>query len=315
MVNEKPSSKHKILEILRSSTLPVNGDAIAKETGISRVAVWKAIQSLELSGYKIDSTRNGYLLKKDLEDSLFPWEFEGKESSYFHFTETDSTMIQGRIEAEKSSAGDLKIVTADVQKKGKGHADHKWTTTKGSLACTFVLKEKIPLAENHRFLMACQIAAAKTLQSHGKEIFLRWPNDIWTKAGKAGGILDDLSATGSWTNWVNLGLGLNLSSKPKLEGTDCIFSTKEKILRKDILKEIINNFKEEIQIAKLKDSQLEKQWNLFCPDVNKKIRIKESGTDCVFKGINSYGWAIKEMEGKEKLFPPCTINFQKNGGN
>lgn len=316
MVNRKPSTKSFILQILRANSTPVNGDTLAKEAGVSRVAVWKAVQSLQLSGYKIESARNGYLLSEDLADSLFPWEFGMGESSFSHFTETDSTMIQGRIAAEECTAGEIKVITADIQKNGQGHADHKWTTTKGSLACTIVSRESIPLAESHRFVMACQIAAAKALQNaSGRRIFVRWPNDIWTEKGKAGGILDDLSSTGSFTNWINLGLGLNLSSKPQLEGTDYIFDEGVSFQRKTILKEIMDNLDGELKSAKENTSDLEKQWNLLCPDIGKTFRTKDSEKNFTFRGINSYGWAITESDGQEKLFPPCTINFIKSGDN
>ncbi|MCQ2240214.1 biotin--[acetyl-CoA-carboxylase] ligase [Treponema sp.] len=314
MVNKKPSTKSQILQILRTASSPINGDTLANETGVSRVAVWKAVQSLQLSGYKIDSARNGYQLSEDLADSLYPWEFGMIESSFSHFAETDSTMIQGRIAAEECKNGELKVITADIQNKGQGHADHKWTTTRGSLACTIVSKESISLAESHRFVMACQIAAAKALQeTSGRKIFVRWPNDIWTEKGKAGGILDDLSSTGSFTNWINLGLGLNLSVKPKLSGTDFIFDGDKKVLRKDILKKIIENLKAEIKSAKENNSDLEKQWNLFCPDIGKSFKVKDSEKTYLFKGINSYGWAVTECNGQEKSFPPCTINFIKSG--
>lgn len=316
MVNQKQSTKSQILQILRTSTSPINGDTLAKETGVSRVAVWKAIQSLQLSGYKIDSARNGYQLSEDLADSLYPWEFGVGESSFSHFAETDSTMIQGRFAAEECTAGELKVITADIQHKGQGHADHKWTTTKGSLACTIVSKESISLAESHRFVMACQIASAKVLEkSSGRKIYVRWPNDIWTEKGKVGGILDDVSATGSFTNWINLGLGLNLSAKPKISGTDYIFGGDKKILRKDLLKEIIGNLETELQLAKENSSTLEKQWNLFCPDIGKSFKVKDSEKTYLFKGINSYGWAITESNGQEKSFPPCTINFIKQEKN
>ena len=312
MVNEKTSTKSKILEILRNSSTPVTGDIIAGETGVSRVAVWKAVQSLQNSGYDIQSNRNGYVLSKDLEDSLYPWEFGKGESSFSHFTETDSTMIQGRIAAENCEKGELKVITADIQTMGQGHADHKWTTTKGSIACTMVSKENVPLYESHRFVMACQIAAAKTLERHsGRKIFLRWPNDIWTDKGKAGGILDDLSATGSFTNWINLGLGINLSSKPKLKETDCIFAPDTKIPRKEILKEIVDELKNGFNQAKESNSDLEMLWSLYCPDIGKKFRLKDSEKSIVFKGINSYGFAITECRGEERFYPPCSINLLK----
>lgn len=314
MVNVNLSTKSKILKILRAEEKPVKGELLAAECGISRVAVWKAVQALEQAGYGIGSSRSGYELTKDLEDSLYPWEFEKDEANHYHFAKTESTMIQAKNAVEDCADGEMKIITADMQSNGKGHAEHKWTTTKGSLAFTVASREHIPLMESHRFVMAAQIAIAKTLEKNcGKKIYLRWPNDIWTENGKAGGILDDLCATGSITNWVNLGIGINLLTKPRIEKTDCIFKAEKKILRRDLLSEIIANLKTEMKLAKENDSGLEKLWNLFCPDTGREFFLKDSGKKLIFKGINSYGWAITESNGEEKLFPPCTINLLKNG--
>lgn len=316
MVNEKKSTKSAILEILRNNEDPVTGHFIAEETGVSRVAIWKAIQSLEQSGYKISSSRAGYLLENDVKDGLFPWEFGNDEECYSHFLETDSTMNRARALSSECKTGEMKIVTADIQTAGQGHKNHKWTTTKGSLACTFITKEFLPVAESHRLVMACQIALIKSLQKYSdKKIFLRWPNDIWSEDGKIGGVLDDLSATGSFINWENIGFGLNLSSKPKLKNTDCIFKNESSVSRKDLLKEIVEEFKNQKKIALESNNELEQEWNLFCPDINKKFKLKDSDKNIIFKGINSYGWAKTETAGEEKLFPPCTINFQKNGDN
>ncbi|WP_461248659.1 HTH domain-containing protein [Treponema sp. R6D11] len=40
----------------------MSGGLLAKEMGISRVAVWKTVQSLTKAGYSIETGDNGYLL-------------------------------------------------------------------------------------------------------------------------------------------------------------------------------------------------------------------------------------------------------------
>lgn len=316
MVNEKSSTKSKILEILRISENPVNGDTLAKEAGVSRVAVWKAVQTLQQSGYEISSNRSGYCLEKDLTDSLFPWEFGTEENLYSHFIKTDSTMTQAREIAESCKNHDLRIVTADVQTAGKGHMDHKWTTTRGSIACTVVTKEAIPAAESHRLIMCSQLALAKVLAKHSKRpMYIRWPNDIWTDSGKIGGILDDVSSTGGLTNWLNLGIGINLSQRPKLENTDCVFPFGKSASRKEIMQDFIEQFRMDMQQALKDTDDLAKEWNSFCPDIGKKMQLKNSACKFTFKGINGYGWAITENKGQEKLFPPSTISLIKNGVN
>ena len=102
MGNKNLSTKYIILKILREANAPVSGEEAAKLADISRVSVWKAIQSLQASGYGISSTRAGYFLEKDLKDSLFPWEFGAEEELFFHFPETESTMTEARKIAQES---------------------------------------------------------------------------------------------------------------------------------------------------------------------------------------------------------------------
>ena len=57
--------KSSILKILSTfSPDPVSGQKISKELGVSRVAIWKQVQSLQDLGYPIQSTSKGYFLKK-----------------------------------------------------------------------------------------------------------------------------------------------------------------------------------------------------------------------------------------------------------
>ena len=79
-MGNKSSTKRSVLEILRNNTKPVSGEEIANKIGLSRVSVWKAVNALENAGYKIDSTKNGYILSKDIKDSRFPWELACDEN-------------------------------------------------------------------------------------------------------------------------------------------------------------------------------------------------------------------------------------------
>ena len=55
----------RVYEILAKSTDFVTGESLAKELGISRTAIWKAIQSLQDQGVVITSVRKkGYHLEK-----------------------------------------------------------------------------------------------------------------------------------------------------------------------------------------------------------------------------------------------------------
>ena len=333
MVYENISSKSKILTILRSSEKPVSGDELAAETNTSRTAVWKNIHALCDAGYKISSSRNGYELKKDLEDSLCPWEFGKNESNFLHFKTIDSTMNRARKIAEDSDTFDTNgdftrpsIITSDFQTDGKGRGNHSWENALGSLAFThinFLKNEKINAAEEYRIQAAALISTAKVLEEiSGRKFFIRWPNDIWSTDGKVCGILDEYNAQGSLCRWINIGIGINFKETPVFSGknknyADCVFKDKSSVSRSVFLNRYLSEFEKQKKIAVQNDSELENEFNSLCCDYRKTV-ILENGTSAVFNGINKYGWGkflILESEKKsnintknktrlEKIFPP-----------
>ena len=58
------SVKEKVLKILMESKSAVSGELLAKDCGVSRNAVWKAVNSLKAEGYDISGVnKSGYVLK------------------------------------------------------------------------------------------------------------------------------------------------------------------------------------------------------------------------------------------------------------
>lgn len=318
LVNENLSSKSRILEALRNAPSPVSGDRLAELSGVSRVAVWKAIQSLLESGYGIESSRHGYSLTKDLKDSLYPWEFGAREEHFSHFAETDSTMTQARNLAQKeeksSPEGDeepcIKIVTADRQTKGKAQSGHKWTTTEGSLAFTVVYKAPVPVAKSGLVRVAAQTALVQSLkQVSEREFFVRWPSDVWSEKGKLAGVLDEVSASGGICDWINIGIGVNLTNPPDIEGTDSVFEKEAPVSRKAILESFLENFKRAVTL--LDSKELLDQWNGLSMDFGKEISVEENQEKYIFKGIDAFGAALLDDGKSERAFYPGTINIKK----
>lgn len=344
MVNEETSTKYKVIQILRNNAEPVSGEAIAEQVAVSRVAVWKAVQALQSAGYGITSTKNGYQLTKDVRDSLYPWEFGKEESLFVHFAETESTMIEARRIAEAEEADGTQktqIITADHQTKGKGQSNHSWTTTEGSLAYTIVTHNHIPTAESHRVTMAAQVALAQVLtQSAGRPFYVRWPNDVWSAEGKVAGILDELSATGNICRWVNIGIGVNVSSHPPIPLSDCVLSGEQStslqssksgavlenntgadcknnyLTRKELLSLFWNEFQKQQALVLSDSNELTEQWNTLCCDVGKKVKVRgdyccnsngaargnsqKQDGEFIFKKINGWGWAVFTECGSRK---------------
>ena len=57
--------KAQILKLLRQSADSVSGQELCRQLGVSRTAVWKAMNQLRESGYEIEAVQNkGYRLLK-----------------------------------------------------------------------------------------------------------------------------------------------------------------------------------------------------------------------------------------------------------
>lgn len=322
MGNDKLSTKYSVLEILRTDGKEISGEEIAARAGVSRVSVWKAVQALQAAGYGISSSKKGYVLTKDIRDSLFPWEFGAEESHVEHFLQTESTMIEARRIVE-SSDRTARIVTADSQTNGQGKNNTSWTTTEGSLAFTIITRNQIPVAESYRYILAAQIAWAEVLsEAAERRFFVRWPNDIWTERGKTGGILDEISASGSVCRWLNLGIGINMTQKPELSSVicDCAFPDGTHFTRRELLSLFLRRFEKYEHLAAEKPGTLSKRWNSLCCDIGQTVRTTDSdgmtaGKKAVFNGVNALGFAsfsFGKNDGKKKrIYPPGTISFIK----
>ena len=53
-----------------------------------------------------------------------------------------------------------------------------------------ITKNQIPVSENHRLIMAAQIAWVNVLEKKAnRKFYVRWPNDIWSEDGKVAAIV------------------------------------------------------------------------------------------------------------------------------
>ena len=67
----------KLLKLLKEADGPVSGAALAREQGISRVALWKRFEALRAAGYSIEAGHTGYRLLPG--DKPLPWEFSSDD--------------------------------------------------------------------------------------------------------------------------------------------------------------------------------------------------------------------------------------------
>ena len=104
---------------------------------------------------------------------------------------------------------------ANTQTKGRGRNQNKWTSTKGNLFLSTIIKPKSDKSFWHQLSVIVGFSIIQVLVDIGVNsnlINLKWPNDILVDEKKICGILLESS-----DNFIIVGIGLNILKIPVLE--------------------------------------------------------------------------------------------------
>jgi BirA family biotin operon repressor/biotin-[acetyl-CoA-carboxylase] ligase len=322
------SSKAQLLVHLRDEQGGfVSGSKIAKELEITRVAVWKTVQSLVEAGYAIEASEAGYRLDpKKEKDFLYPWEFGQKEALFYHFNQTESTMDRARELALKGVPSGT-IITAEKQTAGRGRVGRSWVSRPGGLFFTILETPNLAIADYTLLSLNVQIAVTRSLTAIcGKRAYLRWPNDVYINRQKIAGIITELSGEGDMISWLSCGVGVNVNNQtPSAKTTSCAEVLGRHISRREVLLRIleeIDNVKKTIATTAAYSQgnrALATEWNSLCDCIGAKVAVFESAESKegrilsrgVFSGIDPAGRCILKTDNGDLYFNqgPVSLGF------
>lgn len=212
MVNEIGTAhKSWLLALLRDSALPISGDSLGRQIGVSRVAVHKHLRHLVENDYPIITTRHGYMLGSEKNLPLTTWEFRPEEHIMVVKT-TESTMNKARLRAEKHPGEDFTLA-AEKQSAGRGRRNRLWDSPIGGLWATRVIHPGGSAFRIQKYVLAAAVALARLLRDEWNiDAVVKWPNDILFGKKKIAGILAEARITGDRIEYLSLGLGLNVNN-------------------------------------------------------------------------------------------------------
>ncbi|MCL2444231.1 MAG: biotin--[acetyl-CoA-carboxylase] ligase [Treponema sp.] len=325
------SSKAKLLNLLREKQgVPISGTSFAKEMGISRVAVWKTVQSLVESGYSIETGETGYLLNpKNEKDFLYPWEFGDKEGLFYHYKNTESTMDRAR---EMAINGALcgSVFTAEKQSAGKGRNGRTWVSRQGGLFVSILERPRLTIADYTLHSIAAQIAVVRCVSSVcGKQAFLRWPNDIYINNKKIAGISTEISGEGDLITWLTTGIGININNpSPSAKAISCAEIAGHYISRYEILNKLLKEYEtvkntfDSAAAYSQGNRALAAEWNKLADCIGAKAAVFEpeykddSFTESskilargIFSGMDPVGRCILKTEDKTMYFNQGSVSL------
>ncbi|HEY1615628.1 MAG TPA: biotin--[acetyl-CoA-carboxylase] ligase [Rhizomicrobium sp.] len=132
------------------------------------------------------------------------------------FAELDSTNEEARRLAASGIEGPIWI-RADRQTSGRGRRGNVWVSTEGNLAATLLLRPDRPTAICAQLSFVAALAASDMIAAHAPmaTVRVKWPNDVLVDEKKIAGILlESAQGRGARPDWLGVGIGVNLVSRP-----------------------------------------------------------------------------------------------------
>ena len=280
--------KEEILRLLRSADGYISGQELCNRFGVSRTAVWKAINQLKEAGYEIEAQQNkGYrlmaapdLMTEAEIKSLMHTDWVAKEVLYFDTI--DSTNTKAQELAEKGYPSGT-LVVADKQESGKGRRGRSWVSPSGTgIFMTLMIKPDINPNNASMLTLVAALAVAKAITSvTGEEAMIKWPNDIVVNGKKVCGILTEMNAQFDYINHIVVGIGINVHNESfpeeisQMASSLMIEAGGKRFHRAQIIAETMSYFEQYYDtFLKTQDlSALVREYDKLLVNRNKSVRV------------------------------------------
>lgn len=219
-------SKDKVYQLLRQSGGDhLSGEEISRRLGISRAAVWKAVDALRKAGYTIDARSGlGYALV-EAPDALTEREvrrcMDEREISCARlhcFDEVDSTNSFLKREA-MAGAPHGTVAVANCQTGGRGRMSRVFQSPRDrGVYLSILLRPNLSPAELMPVTALTAVAMCDAVEAAcGLRPQIKWTNDLVMKGRKLAGILTEMALEGETglVQYLVMGTGVNVLHTPE----------------------------------------------------------------------------------------------------
>jgi BirA family biotin operon repressor/biotin-[acetyl-CoA-carboxylase] ligase len=198
-----------------------SGEEIGAALGVSRAAVWKQLQKLEVMNIPFNSVKGkGYRLQEAVtlldEKALFDNGFPQKTFTDLNIALSLDSTNNAMMQAAENNVTARKICFAEMQTSGRGRRGRTWVSP---FAQNLYFSVLWPFSQGIAAIQGLSLAVGLAVHRAMTELGvqnsgLKWPNDILAdyqgEKAKLGGILIELTGDVSDACQVVIGVGLNL---------------------------------------------------------------------------------------------------------
>lgn len=279
--------KTEILMMLRETDDYISGQELCEKFGVSRTAVWKAVNQLKEAGYEIEAVPNrGYrlvsvpdILNENELESIRKTRWIGEKMLFFDAL--DSTNIKAKQLADEGAPNGTYVI-AERQDAGKGRRGRTFYSPAGEgIWMSLILKPEINPNHASMITLVAALAVSKAIMEiTGRPAGIKWPNDIVMSGKKVCGILTEMSAQFDYVNHVVVGIGINVQNRsfPKdiaAVSTSLFLETKQHFNRASLVERIWEEFEHYYEIfLQTEDlSNLVKEYNAHLVNLHQAVKV------------------------------------------
>lgn len=203
----------------------ISGQDLAKRSGFTRAAIWKAVDSLRKDGYEIEaSTNHGYRISaKDIYNGQTITSNLTAENGakIVFFDEIDSTNSEAKrrmIDVQPASLHKTAFIAA-TQTAGKGRLGRKFYSPGKTGVYLSLVYASGNIANPAFFTATAAVAVCRAIkQVFGIDGGIKWVNDVFVRGKKICGILTE-GITNFETGQIEaavIGIGVNVQPNPDI---------------------------------------------------------------------------------------------------
>ena len=210
----KSRIKEDILRAICSGSV-VSGGLLASMLGVSRTAVWKAVNSLRAEGYFITGLGEGYMLAPE-NTRLCGEQLRAciKGAKIIFKEQIGSTNEDIKVIAE-AGGEEFTAVVARRQTGGKGRLGRRFASPEGGLYFSLLLRPEFSAETCLKITTAAAVAMRAAIEKAAtRQAKIKWVNDIFINDKKVCGILTEgaFDAENNQIKYAVLGVGVNVVS-------------------------------------------------------------------------------------------------------
>jgi BirA family transcriptional regulator, biotin operon repressor / biotin---[acetyl-CoA-carboxylase] ligase len=118
----------------------------------------------------------------------------------------------------RAGAEEGTIVWAREQTAGRGRQGREWTSPRGNLYLSLILRPECPASEAAQLAFVACLGVGGMLGAFATPLTpmtYKWPNDVLLGGRKVAGVLLEAEGKGDGLDFLVVGVGVNLASAPK----------------------------------------------------------------------------------------------------